>query len=79
MKYRFESSAETMPRAKIAALQLKRLRQTVKNAYDNVPLHRKRMRKIGIEPGDIGSLDDARALFLEFGGWNSATSHANKV
>lgn len=28
MKYRFEPAAETMPRGKLAALQLKRLRQT---------------------------------------------------
>jgi len=62
MKYRFEPAAETMPRAKIAALQLKRLRQTVKNAYDNVPLHRKRMRKLRMEPGDIKSLDDLARL-----------------
>jgi phenylacetate-CoA ligase len=62
MKYRFEPSAETMSRPKIAALQLKRLRQTVKNAYDNVPLHRKRMRKIGFEPGDLKSLDDLSRL-----------------
>ena len=62
MKYRFERAAEMMPRAKIAALQLKRLRQTVRNAYDNVPLHRKRMRKIGIEPGDIRSLQDLTRL-----------------
>jgi len=62
MKYRFEPAAETMPRAKIAALQLKRLRQTVKNAYDNVPLHRKRMRKLRMEPGDIKSLDDLTRL-----------------
>ena len=62
MKYRFAPAAETMPRAKLAALQLKRLRQTVKNACENVPLHRKRMRKIGIEPGDIKSLDDLTRL-----------------
>ena len=62
MRYRFEPAAELMPRAKIAALQLKRLRQTVKNAYDNVPLHRKRMRRIGIEPGDIKSLQDLARL-----------------
>ncbi len=62
MKYRFEPAAESMPRAKIAALQLKRLRQTVKNAYDNVPLHRKRMRKLGMEPGDIKSLADLTRL-----------------
>jgi len=62
MKYRFEPAAETMSRPKIAALQLKRLRQTVKNAYDNVPLHRKRMRKIGMEPGDLKSLQDLARL-----------------
>ena len=62
MAYRFETAAETMPRGKLAALQLKRLRQTVKNAYENVPLHRKRMRKIGMEPGDIKSLHDLARL-----------------
>jgi len=62
MKYRFEPKIESMPRAKIQALQLKRLRQTVKNAYQNVPLHRKRMRKIGFEPGDVKSLDDLAHL-----------------
>jgi len=62
MKYRFEPAAETMSRPKIAALQLKRLRQTVKNAYDNVPLHRKRLRKIGMEPGDLKSLQDLTRL-----------------
>jgi len=62
MRYRFEPAAETMPRAKLAALQLKRLRQTVKNAYDNVPLHRKRMRKLRMEPGDIKSLADLARL-----------------
>jgi len=62
MKYRFAPAAETMSRGRIAALQLKRLRQTVKNAYQNVPLHRKRMRKIGMEPGDIRSLEDLARL-----------------
>ncbi|HUN70556.1 MAG TPA: phenylacetate--CoA ligase [Burkholderiales bacterium] len=62
MKYRFEPAAETMSRPKIRALQLKRLRQTVKNAYENVPLHRKRMRKLGIEPGDVKSLEDLAHL-----------------
>jgi phenylacetate-CoA ligase len=62
MKYRFEPALERMPRAKLAALQLKRLRQTVKNAYDNVPLHRKRMRKLGLQPGDVRSLADLASL-----------------
>jgi phenylacetate-CoA ligase len=51
-----------MSRAKLAALQLKRLRQTVRNAYDNVSLHRKRMRKIGMQPGDVRSLADLASL-----------------
>ncbi len=62
MAYRFAPAVESMPRARLAALQLKRLRQTVKNAYENVPLHRKRMRKTGIEPGDIRSLEDLARL-----------------
>jgi len=51
-----------MSRAKLAALQLRRLRQTVRNAYANVPFHRRRMRSIGIEPGDIRSLEDLAGL-----------------
>jgi len=62
MTYRFDRAAETLPRAKLAALQLRRLRQTVKNAYENVPLHRRRMRSAGLEPGDIRSLDDVARL-----------------
>ena len=62
MKYRFEPAVESMSRGTLAALQLKRLRQTVKNAYDNVPLHRKRMRKLRMEPGDIKSLEDLTRL-----------------
>jgi phenylacetate-CoA ligase len=62
MAYRFEPAAETMPRGKLAALQLKRLRQTVGNAYKNVPLHRGRMDAIGFKPGDLRSLDDLQRL-----------------
>jgi phenylacetate-CoA ligase len=62
MKYRFEPAVESMSRGKLAALQLKRLRQTVKNAYDNVPLHRRRMRKLRMEPGDLKSLEDLTRL-----------------
>jgi phenylacetate-CoA ligase len=62
MKYRFDRAAETLPRAKLAALQLRRVRQTVRNAYENVPLHRRRLRSAGLEPGDIRSLDDVAQL-----------------
>jgi len=60
--YRFDAAAETMPREKLRALQLRRLKQTVKNAWDNVPLHRKRMKQTRITPADIRSLDDLAKL-----------------
>jgi phenylacetate-CoA ligase len=62
MTWRYDPQAETMPREKLAALQLERLRATVKNAYDNVPLHRERMKQLGMEPGDVRSLEDVARL-----------------
>jgi len=62
MTWRYDPQAETMPREKLAALQLERLRETVKNAYDNVPLHRERMKQLGMEPGDVRSLEDVAKL-----------------
>jgi phenylacetate-CoA ligase len=61
-RYRFDAVAENMPREKLRALQLRRLKQTVKNAYDNVPLHRKRLKASRIAPADIRSLADLAAL-----------------
>jgi phenylacetate-CoA ligase len=61
-RYRFDAAAENMPREKLRALQLQRLKQTVKNAYENVPLHRKRMKAKRIAPADIRSLDDLARL-----------------
>ncbi|HXZ55915.1 MAG TPA: phenylacetate--CoA ligase [Burkholderiales bacterium] len=60
--YRFDPAVEVMPRAKLRTLQLKRLKQTVKNAWNHVPVHRKRMLQRGIKPGDIRSLDDLSLL-----------------
>jgi len=34
----------------------------VKNAWNNVPLHRKRMKKLGFEPGDLRALEDLAQL-----------------
>jgi phenylacetate-CoA ligase len=61
-RYYFEPAHETMPRERLAALQLKRLRATVRNAYDNVPFHRARLDAAFIEPNDLRSLDDIRRL-----------------
>ena len=53
---------ETMPRELLAQLQLERLQATVRNAYDNVPLHRARFDALGLAPQDIQSLDDLARL-----------------
>lgn len=55
-------AAEVMPREALAALQLSRLRETARNAYDRVPMHRARFDAAGIEPGDIGALADLQRL-----------------
>ena len=53
---------ETMPRERLAQLQLERLRATVANAYENVPLHRRRLEAAGLRPADLRSLDDVARL-----------------
>jgi phenylacetate-CoA ligase len=61
-RFFFQRAQETMPRERLAELQLKRLRATVRNAYDNVPLHRKRLDDAGIAPDAVQSLDDVARL-----------------
>ena len=60
--YKFDAAAETMPRAELARLQLRRLKTSLKNAYDNVAFHRRRMQALGFEPGDLKRLDDLAGL-----------------
>jgi phenylacetate-CoA ligase len=60
--YKFDAAAETMPREEISRLQLRRLKASLKNAYNNVPFHRQRMTALGFEPGDLKRLDDLNGL-----------------
>ena len=60
--YKFDAAAETMPRAEIERLQLRRLKASIKNAYDNVPFHRQRLKAQGFEPGDLKRLEDLAGL-----------------
>ena len=53
---------ETMPRERLAALQLERLQASVRNAYDNVPLHRARLVAAGVGRDGIRSLADVPQL-----------------
>ncbi len=62
----FDRDAETMPREALAALQFDRLRKTLRNACDNVPLHRNRMHEAGIAPEDVRNLDDLRRVPFTF-------------
>jgi phenylacetate-CoA ligase len=56
------AQVETMPRERLATLQLDRLQATVRNAFDNVPLVRQRFEAKGLRPSDIRSLDDVALL-----------------
>ena len=58
----FEPEIETAGRDRIEALQLKRLRETVRRVYEHVPMYRGRLDEAGIGPDGIRSLDDLRRI-----------------
>ncbi|CAM5786109.1 phenylacetate--CoA ligase PaaK [Castellaniella caeni] len=51
---------ETASRDEITALQLERLRWTLRHAYDNVPHYRKAFDARGVHPDDLHTLEDLR-------------------
>ncbi len=55
---------ESMPRAELRELQLERLRNTLRRARAHIPFYRERLEEAGVEPDDIGSLEDVRRLPL---------------
>ena len=58
----YNPESECMPREQLRELQSKRLAETVKREYENVPVYRERMDAKGIKPGDIKSVDDLKYL-----------------
>jgi phenylacetate-CoA ligase len=60
--YMFAPEIETMPRDKLAALQLEKLKKIVAHAYANVPHYKKKFDAMGIGPEDVVSLDDLARL-----------------
>ena len=58
----FDREAETLPRERLARLQLKRLRATLKHCYANVAFHKARWDRSGIAPRDIRTLEDLAQL-----------------
>ena len=58
----WQKDAETMPRAQIKELQLKKLQHTVKWCYDRVPYYHKIMEENKVTPDQIKTLEDVRRL-----------------
>ncbi|MEB3757146.1 MAG: phenylacetate--CoA ligase [Desulfurococcales archaeon] len=59
---RFFDPIETASRETITKIKLKRLKWTVKHAYENNPLYRRTMKQHGITPSDIKTLSDITKL-----------------
>jgi phenylacetate-CoA ligase len=57
-----DAAVETLSRDALAALQLERLRQTLRNCWDHVPWQRARLDAVGLHPDRLRSLDDLRRL-----------------
>ncbi|MGN0432551.1 MAG: phenylacetate--CoA ligase family protein [Lachnospiraceae bacterium] len=56
------SKEETLSRAEIEAIQLARLKDTVKQVWEKVPAYRKKMEEVGVKPEDIQTLKDLAKL-----------------
>lgn len=53
---------ECMGADEMAALQSEKLKKTVKACYENVPFYTKKMKELGVEPGDIQGIEDIGKL-----------------
>ena len=53
---------ETLPREEIEAIQLAKLKDTVRYIYDRVKPYRDKMDAAGIKPDDVQTLEDLKRL-----------------
>ncbi|MDO8869872.1 MAG: phenylacetate--CoA ligase [Methanobacteriaceae archaeon] len=58
----WNEKAECMSRDDLNDLQLKKLQDVVKRAYENVPYYNKKFQNMGVFPEDIQSLEDIQKL-----------------
>jgi len=58
----WQKDIETISRKALEELQLKRLKQTVRQAYKNIPFYKEHFSKSNVKPADITSLRDIRKL-----------------
>jgi phenylacetate-CoA ligase len=56
------NEVEVADRSELTELQNDRLRETVENAYENVPFYREQMDEMGVTPDDIESVEDIHKL-----------------
>ncbi len=56
------SPMETLSREELLKIQSERLVNTVKRMYEKAPYFKKKMQDLGLEPGDIKSVDDLHKL-----------------
>jgi phenylacetate-CoA ligase len=56
--FMFDRRVETMPRKALAALQTRRLKQTLELTYARVPHYREKFDAVGVRPRDFKSLTD---------------------
>ena len=56
----YDRKMETMSRAEMRALQLQRLQEIVKYAYENVPVYKKKYDEVGVKPEDIKTILEAK-------------------
>lgn len=58
----FQQDMECMQREQLRELQGKRLQDTVKRAYENVPFYKEKLDAHGVAPADIKTIDDISKL-----------------
>ena len=58
----WQKDIETISRKALEELQLKRLKQTIRQAYKNIPFYKESLSKLHVAPKDITSLKDIQKL-----------------
>jgi phenylacetate-CoA ligase len=58
----WDKEHECMPLEEMQKFQLKSLRETVKWVYERIPFYKNKFQDMGLEPGDIKSLEDLAKL-----------------
>jgi phenylacetate-CoA ligase len=58
----WDEKHECMPLGEMQKFQLKGLQETVKWVYEKIPFYKNKFQDVGLEPGDIKSLDDLAKL-----------------